>query len=161
MTWPAGLLNSSTAHGDSSRCTVQWKVQGGSPEGNLAWVRQKGCFGADDKVVLASTGREAYAGGGFHRVLQCQYTVTGDRCKRGAPACLMREKMGCAFSGGKRSPDQRVDDARSVVSLRLVVAVFCFSVTRRNVNLAKRAIGSLVAQEGRAKSTDVVLRRSR
>ena len=25
----------------------------------------KGCFGADDKVVLASTGREAYAGGGF------------------------------------------------------------------------------------------------
>ena len=26
----------------------------------------KGCFGADDKVVLASTGREDYAGGGFH-----------------------------------------------------------------------------------------------
>jgi hypothetical protein len=26
----------------------------------------EGCFGADDKVVLASTGREAYAGGGFH-----------------------------------------------------------------------------------------------
>ena len=25
---------------------VQWKVQGGSPEGTLAWVRQKGCFGA-------------------------------------------------------------------------------------------------------------------
>ena len=38
--------------------SVQWKVQGGSPEGTLAWVRQKGCFGADDKVVLASTGRE-------------------------------------------------------------------------------------------------------
>ena len=53
---------------------VQWKVQGGSPEGTLAWVRRKGCFGANDsdKVVLASTGREAYcmavyAGGGFHR----------------------------------------------------------------------------------------------
>ena len=44
---------------------VQWKVQGGSPEGTLAWVRQKGCFGADDKVVLASAGREAYAGGRF------------------------------------------------------------------------------------------------
>jgi len=25
----------------------------------------KGCFGADDKVVLASTGREAYAGEEF------------------------------------------------------------------------------------------------
>ena len=45
--------------------SVQWKVQGGSPEGTLAWVRQIGCFGADDKVVLASTGREAYASGGF------------------------------------------------------------------------------------------------
>ena len=30
-------------------------------------TRQKGCFGSDDKVLLASTGREAYAGGGFHR----------------------------------------------------------------------------------------------
>ena len=29
-------------------CSAQWKVQGGSPEGTLAWVRQKGCFGADD-----------------------------------------------------------------------------------------------------------------
>ena len=38
--------------------SVQWKVQGGSPEGTLAWVRQKGCFGADDKVVLASAGRK-------------------------------------------------------------------------------------------------------
>ena len=38
--------------------SVQWKVLGGSPEGTLAWVHQKGCFGADDKVVLASTGRE-------------------------------------------------------------------------------------------------------
>ena len=37
------------------------------PRRHLACVRQKGCFGADDKVVLASTGREAYAGGGFHR----------------------------------------------------------------------------------------------
>ena len=51
------------------KCQCQWKVQlaidgasasGGSPEGTLAWVRQNGCFGADDKVVLASTGREAY-----------------------------------------------------------------------------------------------------
>ena len=33
-----------------SGSSVQWKVQGGSPEGTLAWVRQKGCFGADDKV---------------------------------------------------------------------------------------------------------------
>ena len=43
--------------------SVQWKVQGGSPEGTLAWIRQKGCFGGDDKVpvVLASTGREAMA----------------------------------------------------------------------------------------------------
>ena len=41
-------------------------------EGTLAWVRQKGCFGADDKVVLASTGREAYAGGGFHRGVRRQ-----------------------------------------------------------------------------------------
>ena len=46
-------------------CSAQWKVQGGSPEGTLAWVRQKGCFGAEDKVVLASAGREAYAGGRF------------------------------------------------------------------------------------------------
>ena len=43
---------------------------GGSPEGigrhgMIAWVRQKGCFGADDRVVLASAGREAYAGGRF------------------------------------------------------------------------------------------------
>ena len=44
---------------------VQWKVQGGSPEGTLSWVRQKGCFGADEKVVVANTGREAYAGGRF------------------------------------------------------------------------------------------------
>ena len=35
--------------------SVQWKVQGGSPEGTLAWVRQKGCLGADDKVVLNNT----------------------------------------------------------------------------------------------------------
>ena len=34
--------------------SVLWKAQGGSP----------GCFGADDKVVLACTGREAYAVGG-------------------------------------------------------------------------------------------------
>ena len=46
--------------------SVQQKIQGGSPEGTLAWVRRKGCFGADDKVVLASTGREASAGRGFH-----------------------------------------------------------------------------------------------
>ena len=53
---------------EGGRVWVQWKeVQGGSPEGTLAWVRQKGCSGADDKVLLASTGREDYAGGGFHR----------------------------------------------------------------------------------------------
>ena len=38
------------SHGDphTSRngffSSVQWKVQGGSPEGTLAWVRQKGCL---------------------------------------------------------------------------------------------------------------------
>ena len=41
--------------------SVQWKVKCGSPEGTLAWVRQQGCFGADDKVVLASTGRQVHS----------------------------------------------------------------------------------------------------
>ena len=51
------------------------KDQGRSPEGTLAWVRNKGCFGADDKVVLA-TGREAYAGGGFHRGAATTHATT-------------------------------------------------------------------------------------
>ena len=34
---------------------------------SMGTVRQKGCFSAVDKVGLACTGREAYAGGGFHR----------------------------------------------------------------------------------------------
>ena len=50
---------------------VQWKVQGGSPEGTLEWVRQQGCFRADDNVVLqvqvARTSREAYYAGGRFR----------------------------------------------------------------------------------------------
>ena len=62
-------------HPDGS---VQWNVQGGSPEGTLAWVRQKGCFGADGIVVpvLASTGREAYAGGGFHSGAATKHATT-------------------------------------------------------------------------------------
>ena len=33
--------------------TVQWKVQGASPKGTVAWVRQKGCFGADDCLAAS------------------------------------------------------------------------------------------------------------
>ena len=36
------------------------------PRRHASMGTPEGCFGADDKVVLASTGREAYAGGRFH-----------------------------------------------------------------------------------------------
>ena len=56
------------SHGcQPGRSSVQFSGRFGSPEGTLTWYAKKGCFGADDKVVLVSTGREAYAGGGFHR----------------------------------------------------------------------------------------------
>ena len=74
-------------------CSVQWKVQGGSPEGTLAWVRQKGCFasGADDKVVLASAGREA---SGYHDVQPSQTpSSVGWRYLNHASVCVFSRRF--------------------------------------------------------------------
>ena len=47
----------------------------GTPK-RLRWT-----FGADDdKVVLASTGREAYAGGGFHRGAATTHATRHTQC---------------------------------------------------------------------------------
>ena len=47
------------------RC--QWNAQcKQEPRRHVSMGTPEGRSGADDKVVLASTGREAYAGGGFH-----------------------------------------------------------------------------------------------
>ena len=48
----------------------QWKVQGGSPEGTLAWVRKKGCFGPTYRplaVPVATTALQVVQGGNPRR----------------------------------------------------------------------------------------------
>ena len=60
-------------------------LRGSRLEPSTELVRLKGCYGADDKVVLASRGREAYAGGGFHR---------------GAATTLAARHTLCAFKAG-------------------------------------------------------------
>ena len=58
------------------------RFKAGAPKARyMAGVRQKGYFGADDKVVLASTGREAYdAGGGFHRGAATTHATRHTEC---------------------------------------------------------------------------------
>ena len=50
------------------------------PRRHASMGTPKGCFGADDKVVLASTGREAYAGGGFHRGAATTHATRHTQC---------------------------------------------------------------------------------
>ena len=118
--WPLQLeLNT---HHPMHHPATSKKVQGGSPEGTLAWVRQKGCFGADEKVVLrqispfsAATGlpldhaclrphMPAYQVLPIHVPIYITDMGSDTRRTKGAPsqqAWLCRRADVCSFAGVK------------------------------------------------------------